>query len=218
MVGRHELTVEQFRQLEPYLPGRDGGHGGVAKDNHLFLNAVFFVAKTGIPWRDLPERFGKWDTVYHRFNQWSKKGVWKRLFEIVQDPDLEWMFVDSTIIRAHQNAAGMNGGDDKQSLGRCVGGFGTKLHLAVDSLGNPVAMHVSPNQDADVKHALIVMGDHRPELAAMDKAYDSNELMTELKSRGITPCIPPKKTDSNPRTTIGTFIRSVVLSNSPSIS
>lgn len=196
MTRRHELTLEQFQKLAPHLPGRRGSHGGVARDNHLFLNAVFYVAKTGIPWRDLPERFGKWDTVFHRFNQWSKKRVWKRLFELVQDPDLEWLFVDSTTVRAHQHAAGMNTDGDDQGLGRSVGGFTTKLHLAVDSLGNPVTMHVSPGQDHDSKHALKVIGDLRPEVAAMDKAYDSTQLMEELKSRGIEPCIPPKKTGS----------------------
>ena len=207
MTRRHELTLEQFQKLEPHLPGRRGGHGGVARDNHLFLNAVFYVGKTGIPWRDLPERFGKWDTVFHRFNEWSKKGVWQRLFELVQDPDLEWLFVDSTTVRAHQHAAGMNTGGDDQDLGRSVGGFTSKLHVAVDSLGNPVALHVSPGQDHDSKHALAVIGDLRPEVAAMDKAYDSTPLMEELKSRGIEPCIPPKKTGGSRTSTTVTFTK-----------
>ena len=143
----------------------------------MFLNAVYYVAKTAIPWRDLPERFGKWDTVYHRFNEWSKKGVWKRLFEVVQDLDLGWLFVDSTTVRAHQHAADMNTGGEDQDLGRSVGGFTTKLHMAVDSLANPVAMHLSPGQDHDSKHALEVIGNLRPEVAAMDKAYNSAPLM-----------------------------------------
>jgi transposase len=213
MSRRHELTLEQFQKLEPHLPGRRGSHGGVARDNHMFLNAVFYLAKTAIPWRDLPERFGKWDTVFHRFNQWSKKGVWKRLFELVQDPDLEWLFVDSTIIRAHQHAAGMNTGGDDQDMGRSVGGFTSKLHLAVDSVGNPTAMHLSPGQDHDSKHALEVIGDLQPEVVAMDKAYDSTELMDELKRRGIEPCIPPKKTDESRTNTIGTFTREEARSN-----
>lgn len=207
MAGRHQLTEEQFQKLEPHLPGRRGGHGGVARDNRLFLNAVYYVAKTAIPWRDLPERFGKWDTVFHRFNEWSKKGVWKRLFEVVQDPDLEWLFVDSTTIRAHQHAAGMNTGGEDQDLGRSVGGFTTKLHMAVDSLANPVAMHLSPGQDHDSKHALEVIGELRPEVAAMDKAYDSTPLMEELKSRGIEPCIPPKKTGGSHTSTTVIFTR-----------
>ncbi len=67
---RHELTDAQWSRIENLLPGRPGQHGGVAKDNRNFVNAVWYVAKTGVAWRDLPERFGKWDTVYHRFNGW----------------------------------------------------------------------------------------------------------------------------------------------------
>ena len=209
MDHRHELTIENFRKLEPYLPGRTGRHGGMARDNHNFLNAVLHIAKTGVAWRDLPERFGKWDTVYHRFNPWSKKGVWKRLFEQVQDPDLEWLFVDSTVVRAHQHAAGMNTGGEDQDVGRSVGGFSTKLHMAVDSLGNPVAMHLSPGQDHDSKQALDVIGALRPEVVAMDKAYDSEPLMNELKSRGIEPCVPPKKTGSVRKSTTVTCTSNV---------
>ena len=216
MVRRHELTLDQFRKLEPHLPGRVGSHGGVARDNHNFLNAVLYIAKTGVAWRDLPERFGKWDTVDHRFNQWSKKGVWKRLFEEVQDPDLEWLFVDSTVVRAHQHAAGMNTGGEDQDLGRSVGGFSTKLHMAVDSLGNPVAMELSPGQSHDSKHALDVIGDLRPELVAMDKAYDSQPLMDELRSRGIEPCIPPKKTGRIRTSTTVTCTRAARASSGPS--
>ena len=81
------------------------------------------------------------------------------------------------------------------------------MHMAVDSLGNPVAMHLSPGQAHDSKHALDVIGDLKPEVAAMDKAYDSEPLMAELRSRGIEPCIPPKKTDGIRRSTIDTFTR-----------
>ena len=213
ITNRHELTLEQFRKLEPHLPGRVGSHGGVARDNHTFLTAEVYLAKSGIPWRDLLTRLGKWDTVYHRFNQWSKKGVWKMLDEQMQDPDLEWMFVDSTVVRAHQHAAGMNTDGEDQDLGRSVGGFSTKLHMAVDSLRNPVAMVLSPGQDHDSKHALEVLGELKPEVVAMDKAYDSEPLMEELRSRGIEPCIPPKKTGRTPRRTTGTCTRAAAASS-----
>ncbi len=135
---RHELPESHWLKLEPLLPGRPGGHGGVARDNRNFLNAVWHLSKTGTAWRDLPERFGKWDTVYHRFNQWCKKGVWQRLFKAVsRDADMEWLMMDSTVIRARPHAAGMNDETDDQALGRSRGGFGTKIHLAVDALGNP---------------------------------------------------------------------------------
>jgi transposase len=93
------------------LPGKPGDPGVTAKDNRLFVNAVLWMAKTGAPWPDLPERFGKWDTAYKRFNRWAQKGVWQRLLRELQDPDLEWLILDSTVIRAHQHAAGKKGGN-----------------------------------------------------------------------------------------------------------
>jgi transposase len=77
-----------------------------AKDNRLFVDAVLWIGKTGAPWRDLPERFGKSNSVWRRFDRWATKGVWLRIFEALKDPDLEWLILDSTVIRAHQHAAG----------------------------------------------------------------------------------------------------------------
>jgi transposase len=106
---RHEIMEEHWARIKDLLPGLAGDPGVTAKDNRLFVNAVLWIAKTGAPWRDLPERFGPWDTAWKRFDRWSKKGVWKRIFETLQDPDLEWMILDSTVIRAHQHAAGKKG-------------------------------------------------------------------------------------------------------------
>ena len=196
---RHEIPQDEWDRIEPLLPGRAGGHGGVAKDNRLFVNAIWYIAKTGIPWRDLPERFGKWDTVFHRFNEWCKKGVWKQVFDALLDPDLEWLMIDSTVIRAHHHAAGMNGGGDDQDLGRSRGGFGTKIHLAVDSLGNPVSIHLSPGQDADSTHAETLLGDLRPEAVLGDKGYDTDRLAEVIEERGAEVVIPPKKNRVAPR-------------------
>jgi transposase len=106
MRHRHAISDEQWARIEHLLPGRPGDSGWTSNDNRLFIDAVLYVAKTGIPWRDLPERFGHWDTVYKRFNRWCKKGTWQRVFETLQDSDLEWLIVDSTIVRAHPCAAG----------------------------------------------------------------------------------------------------------------
>src|SRR5262245_57890306 len=106
MGHRHAISDEQWARIESLLPGRPGDSGWTCKDNRLFVDAVLYVAKTGIPWRDLPERFGHWDSVYKRFNRWCQKGTWQRVFEALQDSDLEWLIVDSTIVRAHPCAAG----------------------------------------------------------------------------------------------------------------
>jgi transposase len=103
---RYELTDEHWEWIEPLLPGREGDPGAHGADNRLFVNAVIWIARTGAPWRDLPERFGEWNSVYQRFNRWSKAGVWERVFQAVRLPDLEALLLDSTIIRAHQHAGG----------------------------------------------------------------------------------------------------------------
>jgi len=107
---RHEIEDEPWARIKDLLPGRAGDPGVTAVDNRLFINAVLYIAKTGVPWRDLPERFGRWNSVWKRFDRWAKKGAWRRVFEALQDPDLEWMILDSTVVRAHQHAAGKKGG------------------------------------------------------------------------------------------------------------
>jgi putative transposase len=92
--------------IEQLLPGKPGDAGGRAEDNRLFVNAVIWVARTGAPWRDLPERFCLWNSVFQRFNRWSKAGVWQAIVRSLQSPDLKALLLDSTVIRAHQHAAG----------------------------------------------------------------------------------------------------------------
>ena len=107
---RHEITDDCWNRIKDLLPGQEGDPGVTAKDNRLFVNAVLWIAKTGAPWRDLPERFGKSNSVWRRFDRWARKGVWELIFRQLQDPDLEWLLLDSTVIRAHQHAAGAKKG------------------------------------------------------------------------------------------------------------
>ena len=102
----HEIADEHWGRIEGLLAGRAGDPGVTAKGNRLFVNAVLWIGKTGAPWRDLPERFGKSNSAWRRFDRWSAKGVRARVFEELKDPDLEWLILDSTVIRAHQHAAG----------------------------------------------------------------------------------------------------------------
>lgn len=103
---RYELTDEEWGRIEGLLPGKSGDPGGQGEDNRLFVNAVIWIARTGAPWRDLPTRFGLWNSAFQRFNRWSKTGVWERVMRALQSPDLKAVLLDSTIIRAHQHAAG----------------------------------------------------------------------------------------------------------------
>jgi transposase len=106
MARRYELTDEEWDRIESLLPGRDGDPGGHGEDNRQFVNAVIWIARSGAPWRDLPERFGLWNSVYQRFNRWSKAGVWEQVYRALQSPDLKALLLDSTVVRAHQHAAG----------------------------------------------------------------------------------------------------------------
>jgi len=196
---RHEIKDVDWDRIKDFLPGQKGGHGGVAKDNRLFINALFYLAKTGIPWRDLPERFGKWNSIWQRFNRWCRNGVWQRILQEVQDPDLEWLLIDSTVIRAHPHAAGHNTPDSPEALGYSRGGFGTKIHVAFDALGNPVTIALSPGQDADIKHADEVLGESQPEAVLADKGYDSDELVETIEASGVLANIPPRSNRKNKR-------------------
>jgi transposase len=111
---RHEISDAKWERIQDCLPGQESDPGVTLseEDNRRFINAVFWIARTGAPWRDLPERFGEWNSVYQRFHRWAKKGVWKGLMdEFAEDADLEWLLVDSTVVRAHQHAAGKKGGN-----------------------------------------------------------------------------------------------------------
>ena len=88
MLRRHEITDYQWDAIKDLLPGKESDPGATAKDNRLFVNAVMWIAKTGAPWRDLPERFGNWNSVFQRFNRWCKSGVFQSIMEKLEDPDL----------------------------------------------------------------------------------------------------------------------------------
>jgi transposase len=106
-VRRYGLRDDQWDRIKDLLPGREGVVGRPAADNRLFVEAVLYRYRAGIPWRDLPERFGDFRVVHTRFSRWAVRGVWKTVFEhLARDADNEYAMIDSTIVRAHQHSAG----------------------------------------------------------------------------------------------------------------
>ena len=113
---RYEITDQQWERVAHLLPGKVGDVGRSATDDRLFINrtgepAVLWIAHSGAPWRDLPERFGPWNSIYQRFRPvrrcgWAKAGVWQDVFDQLQESDLDWLMIDSTTVRAHQHATG----------------------------------------------------------------------------------------------------------------
>lgn len=108
---RYELNREQWRRIEPFIPGKIGDLGRHGADNLLFINGVLWVLRSGAHWHDLPERYGKWKTAHKRFTRWAQAGIWEKIFDVLtEDPDNQYIMIDSTIVRAHQQAACGKGG------------------------------------------------------------------------------------------------------------
>ncbi len=113
MAKRYELSEAQWRRLADLLPGKPGDPGRSGADNRLFVNAVLWVLRSGAHWHDLPLRYGKWKSVHKRFSRWAKAGVWERVFTaLIDDPRNEYLMLDTTLVRAHQQAATGKGGTE----------------------------------------------------------------------------------------------------------
>ena len=119
---RHEITDRQWTAISPLLSGKRTDSGVTAQDNRLFFNAVVWLMRTGCPWADLPERFGKSDTVRKRFRRLAQNGVWQRLLAALQAPELDWVMLDATVVRAHQHSAGQKKATPPPSAWAAAGG------------------------------------------------------------------------------------------------
>ncbi len=118
---RHDLSDRLWSLLESLLPGQQGQWGGHARDNRLFLNAVFWILRTGAPWRALPPDLGDWKNTHRRFCRWRDKGIWEKILErLIDEPDMEWLIIDASHVKVHPHAAGAGGGNE--AMGRTKGG------------------------------------------------------------------------------------------------
>ena len=118
---RHDISDKAWALIEPHTIGNKGTWGGNAKDTRLFINAVFWILRTGAPWRDLPPDYGNWNTVQRRFCRWRDKGIWEKILEaLIDEPDYEWLMIDASHIKVHPHAAGAAGGN--QDMERTKGG------------------------------------------------------------------------------------------------
>ena len=118
---RHDVSEEVWVKIEPYFPGQRGQWGGIAEDNRRFFNGVCWILRTGAPWRDLPDDYGKFGSVHKRFKRWCDTGVWDKILErLIDEPDFEWLLIDATHCKVHPHAAGAAGGN--QDMERTKGG------------------------------------------------------------------------------------------------
>ena len=179
-MARVVLRDDQFERMAALLPGKVGDPGRTAADNRLFVEAVLWIARTGSPWRDLPPEFGSWNSTYQRFARWSRRGVWHRLFaHLAQEADFEEVFLDATIVRAHQHAAGAPRKKGEQALGRSRGGLSTKIHALVEGLGSLARFQLTGGQAGDSPQALPLLQDLQPDSVSADQAYDTDQILQE---------------------------------------
>ena len=123
---RHDISDKVWQLLSPHLPGKEGKVGRPATDNRLFINAIFWILRTGAPWRDLPPDYGDWKNTHRRFCRWRDRGVWEELLNVlIDDPDYEWLMIDASHIKVHPHAAGAKGGN--QDMSRTKGGSTQKF-------------------------------------------------------------------------------------------
>jgi len=201
-MNRYALRDDQWERIKHLLPGKPGDVGVAAHDNRRFVEGVLYRYRTGIPWRDLPERFGDWKNTHKRFSRWAHKGVWQRLFDhLAAEPDNEYAMIDCTIVRAHQHSARrtQKKGDD-QAIGRSKGGLSTKIHAFVDALGNPLRFLLTPGQAHDLTGADALLPQMAAEVLIADKAYDVDDrVLKPLASAGKYAVIPPRQNRTAPR-------------------
>lgn len=214
-MNRHELTNRQWERLQPLLPPQKPKTGRPGTDHRRLLNGILWLLRTGAPWRDLPERYGPWATVASRFYRWRKAGIWARLFTAVQQQadargDLDWdiHYVDGTIIRAHQHAAGAHKSSaDAEALGRSQGGFSTKVHVRSEGHGKLMTFVLTPGHrhEAPVFPHLMAQGavqragrgrpKRRPHRIVGDKGYSSGTIRHYCRQHGIRITIPRKRNE-----------------------
>src|SRR6516165_1763945 len=199
---RYALRDEQWERIKDLLPGREGSVGVTARDNRLFVEAVLYRYRAGIPCRDLRDRFGDPIKVHTRWSRWAQTGVWKKVFDMLAaDADNEYAMIDSTIVRAHQHSAGAQkkAGED-QAIGRSRGGLSTKIHVTVDALGNPTGFFLTGGEAHDLVGADHLLPQLDADTLIADKAFDAEERVIQpLQVAGITPVIPPKTGRKSPR-------------------
>ncbi|UCI22674.1 IS5 family transposase (plasmid) [Mesorhizobium sp. B2-1-8] len=197
------LRDDQWERIKGFVPGGTKGKRGPRTDNRKFLDALLWMARSGGRWRDLPERLGDYRSVKRRYYRWIEMGVLdEMLMVLAREADLEWLMIDSTIVRAHQHAAGARrskGGPDAQGLGRSRGGLSTKIHAAGDALGLPVRLIASPGQRNDIAFAHDLVDGFETGAAIADKGYDADHLLEKIAEIGADVVIPPKRNRKHQR-------------------
>ena len=152
---RYELTDYEWAAIKPFLPNKPRGVPRV--NDRRVLNGIFWVLRSGAPWRDLPESFGPYTTCYNRFVRWRRAGVWDQLMNaLTAGHDAAVQMIDTSIVRVHQHGACI-AGNSEQLMGRSRGGLTTKIHAVVDTSGLPVRLALTTGEAHDNRLVLTLL-------------------------------------------------------------
>lgn len=185
------LSDELWSKLEKILLQQAIYH----KPNlRMTVEGMLYRMRVGCPWRDLPSAFGCWNSVYKRFNAWSAAGKWLKVFTaLLEEPDFEWAFIDGAYVKAHQHSAGAASGQS-EAIGKSRAGPTSKIHLAVDAHGLPVAFDITGGDINDCTAAPELIAQLPcAEVIVADKGYDSERIREQIEAQGARPVIPRKR-------------------------
>ncbi|WP_099913077.1 IS5 family transposase [Puniceibacterium antarcticum] len=194
-LARDLMSDEEWMFFEHSILTVRAPNGRKPKNHRIVLDGIFWIARTGAPWRDLPEEFGKWSSVYRQFRRWTLVGLWEQIMDALNEskavPDALQM-IDSTVIRAHHQAGGLKRGTARQVFGRSRGGFTTKIHLRVNAAGLPMRTEITPGQTSDSLGFDLVMVDNLPEPSVLlaDRGYDADNIRKKMEARDVLTQIP----------------------------
>ncbi|MBK1976572.1 MULTISPECIES: IS5 family transposase [Brevundimonas] len=194
------LTDEQMARLEPFFPK---SHGKPRVDDRRVLSGIIFVNRNGLRWRDAPAAYGPHKTLYNRWKRWSEAGVFVRMMEGLSGAQTErrTVMIDATYLKAHRTASSLRGkkGGLGRLIGRTKGGMNTKLHAVTDANGRPISLFMTAGQVSDYTGAAALLDSlPRAQWLLGDRGYDADWFRDALQAKGITPCIPGRKTRTEP--------------------
>jgi transposase len=190
---RHRLRDAVWASLHARLRAIPGIWKKDPERLRRFVEAVVFILRTGVAWEDLPQRFGKPNSVHRRFRRWSQQGIWDVLFlDGIPTDALGTVMLDSTACKAQRYASGARGGDE-EALGRSRGGLTTKIHAVVDGLGRPLCFLLTPGQAADCRQARSLLEGLAFERLIGDRGYDTDEIRDWVEEHGAEAVIPSKR-------------------------
>lgn len=191
------LRDDQWERIKAFVPGGTKGKRGPRTNNRLFLDALLWMARSGGRWRDLPERFGAYQSVKRRYYRWIEMGALDDMLAVLaREADLEWLMIDFDH-RARPQPGGRRPqgqrGADAQGLGRSRGGLSTKIHVATDALGLPVRLIATPGQRNDIALAHDLVEGIEADALLTDKGYDADHLVEKMEEQKIEAVIPPRR-------------------------